>query len=140
MERCGWQCLAYAVVYATSIETLQRAKEQFHNTVCKALSEWKEAEQCFCQTRMVWVVATNLPDGAAVQWQFATSKRICSQDDYRSVVFGKEASSKLDVGCNHLFLVKADVFPPLDSEGMIIPVERFLEENMELACVNLCCE
>nr|CDS27762.1 zinc transporter 9 [Hymenolepis microstoma] len=137
MEQCGWQYLAYAVVYATSIETLHRSKEQFHTTVCEALSKWREAERCLCQARIVWVVTTNLPNGAAVQWQFATSRSICSQGDCRAVMFGKKASAKLDEGSNFLFLVKADVFPPLETQGMVIPVVRFLEEEMKIACVNL---
>ncbi|VDN98977.1 unnamed protein product [Rodentolepis nana] len=140
MEQCGWQYLAYAVVYATSIETLHRSKEQFHTTVCDALSERKESRQCLCQALIVWVVIPNLPNGAAVQWQFATSKRICSQDGYRSVMYDKEASAKLDVGSNYLFLMKADAFPPLETQGMVIPVERFLEDDMKIACINLCCE
>lgn len=138
VEKGGWQYLTYAIVYGISVEVLRFAKSIFHSTVCKGLTKWKEAEMCLCQDRLLWVVAENLPKGGAIYWQYATSKRVCLEEEsYRSVLVGQEASAKLKPGNNYLFIVKANSLPPLATKGMVIAVERFLDERMKFACVNL---
>ncbi|KAM7542518.1 hypothetical protein Aperf_G00000011552 [Anoplocephala perfoliata] len=137
MERGGWWCLMYAAVYSTGVEILQHAQNQFHATVCAPLTALREMEECFCKTRVVWAVVTALPKSAAVQWQFVTSRRVYHQVDFRSVTVSEDTSVDIDTNSSQLAFLKAGVVTPSVARGMlVVPVKRFLVENLNFACVN----
>uniref|UniRef100_A0A5K3F2V4 Retrotransposon hot spot (RHS) protein n=1 Tax=Mesocestoides corti TaxID=53468 RepID=A0A5K3F2V4_MESCO len=109
MEPAGWHCLLYAVVYATSLAALRRARDQFHSVVCGAVGT------CFCDRRLAWTLVRSLPMGASVEWQFATSHDASLHE--KTVLRGDGSPPARCV----LILFKSGAKPP-DVNYPIVPV------------------
>ncbi|VDD75059.1 unnamed protein product [Mesocestoides corti] len=122
MEPAGWHCLLYAVVYATSLAALRRARDQFHSVVCGAVGT------CFCDRRLAWTLVRSLPMGASVEWQFATSHDASLHE--KTVLRGDGSPPARCV----LILFKSGAKPP-DVNYPIVPVLRFLDESIENMCL-----
>lgn len=140
MEPSGWRSLFYSVVYATSLDVLQRVRDNFHTTVCGALTAADGKVWCACDTRVAWAVVNALPKGAVVQWQFATSRRPLHHRVMVPAVATDEIPPPGDPRCCRFVLFKCGAVAPPRFELPIVPVVRFLEETVNYVCVNLCCE
>ncbi|KAL5107533.1 Diphthine--ammonia ligase [Taenia crassiceps] len=140
MEPGGWRALFYSVVYATSVDVLQRVRDNFHATVCSSITTADRRVWCACDTRVTWAVVNALPKGAVVQWQFATSRRLLHHRVIVPVVNTDEIPPASDPRCCRFVLFKCGVVVPPHLELPIVPVVRFLDESVNYVCVNLCCE
>lgn len=129
MERDGWRRLQFAIVYATSVAVLRRAREQFHSSVCESLNEASSSSCCccICADQVVWTRVHSLPKGAAVQWQFATAPRPAR------ILANKVESAPVGA----LLLVRPDCLPPkVPARVVVVPVYGFLDDSLQSVIVD----
>uniref|UniRef100_A0A5K4F5Q3 Secreted protein n=2 Tax=Schistosoma mansoni TaxID=6183 RepID=A0A5K4F5Q3_SCHMA len=68
-----WMNLFLGICYAIDEVSLNQARNCFHQAVClQTLDTTDATSECHCNQCIVWLVVSNLPKNATVEWQWIT--------------------------------------------------------------------
>ncbi|KER31486.1 hypothetical protein T265_12963 [Opisthorchis viverrini] len=95
MSSAVWSDLAVGICYGTSSSALRCARQTFHDAVCDLWYDSHASEekptipfpkenclvQCLCESHIAWLIVSDLPKQASVEWQLVTRSPSCLQVD-----------------------------------------------------------
>ncbi|CAL8072693.1 unnamed protein product [Calicophoron daubneyi] len=136
-----WQTLFVGICYGTSVTSLTQARQIFHKAVCSLWGRQhnddlsREQNECFCTTRVIWALVSDLPMHAAVEWQTFTLSRLDASRHTSPIRFSTTTADVPNLTGAPLMLCIERCLGSTNFDGCVIPVVGFLNEKTVAAGV-----